>query len=113
MKAFQRDGSAAAGTSLGPVTLTANGHKAAFIDQFVSGLPAGFTGVLDISSSTPFAALTLRSLINARGDFLLTTLPIADGGGYATQFILLSPRGTSSTSLYFYDDTGAPLVLGR
>lgn len=95
----------------------------------MSGLPAGFTGVLAISSSTPFAALTLRSLTNARGDFLLTTLPIADanveapspiifpqivdGGGYATQFILLSPRGTSSTSLYYYDDTGAPLVLGR
>lgn len=128
LKAFQKDGRAA-GTSLGPVTLTANGHKAAFIDQFVSGLPAGFTGVPDISSSTPFAALTLRSLINARGDFLLTTLPIADanvdapssiifsqivdGGGYSTQFILLSPRGTSSPSLYFYDDTGAPLVLGR
>src|SRR5438874_11541867 len=30
---------------------------------------------LQISSSSPFVALTLRSLTNARGDFLLTTFP--------------------------------------
>jgi hypothetical protein len=129
LKAFQRNGSTPAGNSPAPVTLAANGHRAAFIEQFVPGLPPGFTGVLDISAATQFAALTLRSLVNARGDFLLTTFPIADanrdaaspvilpqvvdGAGYATQVIVLSPRGTASTSLYFYDDSGAPVVLAR
>ena len=129
LKAFQRNGSTAAGSGAATVVLPANGHKAAFIDQFVTGLPAGFTGVLDISSPAQFAALTLRSLVNTRGDFLLTTFPIADatqdasspiifpqvvdGSGYATQVILLSPRGSSNASLYFYDDTGTAVFLGR
>jgi hypothetical protein len=74
-----------------------------------------FTGVLEISSIRPFAAVTLRSLNNGRGDFLMTTFPvadgaraapspivfpqIADGGGYSTQFILLSATGAASFSI--------------
>jgi hypothetical protein len=71
----------------------------------------------------------MRSLSNERNDFLLTTFPIADadraasspivfpqiadGGGYVTQFILLSPGPASSTTLELYDETGAPLVVGK
>ena len=103
VNAYQKDGVTAAGTSHGPLSLSANGHTAAFADQFISGLPEGFTGMLDIRSPTPFAALTLRLLVNEREDFLMTTFPIADqtqpapspiifphvvdGGGYTTQFI--------------------------
>ncbi len=70
---------------------------------------------MELSSSTPFAALTLRSLVNARGEFLLTTLPvadynqaasgpivfpqIADGGGYRTELILVSAGGAASDHL--------------
>jgi hypothetical protein len=91
-------------------------------------LPTGFTGVLDISSTTPFAALTIRSLLNERHDFLMTTFPIAnanapapspivfpqvaDGGGYVTQFIFISPTAASSATLSFWDETGAPLAIG-
>jgi len=39
---------------------------AEFADQFVSELPAEFTAILDISSETPFAELTLQSLNNKR-----------------------------------------------
>jgi hypothetical protein len=107
--------------------LVGNGHDAQFADQLITGLPVGFTGVLDISSTTPFAALTIRSLINERGDFLITTFPIADanraapspivfpqiadGGGYVTQFILISTSESSSTTLSFYGDDGTPLTL--
>ncbi len=34
---------------------------------------------------------------------------IADGGGYVTEFILLSAGGTSSEMLNLYNDTGMPL----
>jgi hypothetical protein len=129
INAFQTDGSTASGTSQGPFPLSPNGYKAAFANQLISGLAEGFTGVLDISSTTPFAALTLRSLVNERGDFLMTTFPIADetqpaptpivfpqivdGGGYTTQFILISAGGAASTTLGYYDETGTPTDFGK
>jgi hypothetical protein len=38
---------------------------------------------------------------------------IADGGGYATQFILLSAGEASSTTIHYYDNHGTPLAVGR
>jgi Leucine-rich repeat (LRR) protein len=129
LNAFQMDGVTPIGTGQGPLPLTAYGHDAKFADQFITGLPTGFTGVLDISSTTPFAALTIRSLLNERHDFLMTTFPIADanaqapspivfpqvvdGGGYVTQFIFISPTAASTSILSFWDDTGAPLAIGQ
>ena len=115
--------------SNGPLTLAAHGHDAKFADQIIEGLPAGFTGILDISSTMPFAALTVRLLYNENNDYLMTTFPVADmnrtapspivfpqladGGGYATQFILLSTGGASTTTIHYYDNDGAPLAVGR
>ncbi len=130
IRAFQGDGITEIGTSKGPLPLPVKGHSAKFAGEFVTGLPAEFTGVLDIRSATPFAVLTMRSLTNERGDFLLTTFPIAnvnraapspvvfpqiaDGGGYITQFILLSPgAAASATTLKFYDQEGQPLAVGK
>jgi hypothetical protein len=129
IKAFQADGMTSAGTSNGPLSLAANGHDAQFADQLIAGLPTGFTGILDISSTMPFAALTVRSLINENNDFLITTFPvadmnqsapspivfpqIADGGGYVTQFILLSAGGASSATIGYYGNDGTPLAVGR
>ena len=129
INAFQEDGFTAIGTSKGPLQLAGNGHDAKFADQLISSLPAGFKGVLDISSNTPFAALTIRSLDNENHDFLMTTFPVADmtrpapfpivfphivdGGGYVTEFILLSPTSASSSTLNFLDDSGVPLKLGN
>jgi photosystem II stability/assembly factor-like uncharacterized protein len=123
IQAFQTDGTTPIGYSAG-LQLPAYGHTGKFATQFISGLPADFTGVLDISAAAPFVALTLRSLSNERGDFLLTTFPIADvtraapspvvfphianGGGYTTQIILISPGGAANTSLVLFDDSGAP-----
>jgi sugar lactone lactonase YvrE len=124
INAYQTDGATSIGTSQGPLQLAAGGHNAQFADQLISGLPAGFTGVLDISSTTPFAAVTVRSLTNERGDFLMTTFPvadlnqaapspivfpqIADGGGYITEFILISSGQAASTTLNYYDENGSP-----
>jgi sugar lactone lactonase YvrE len=127
--AFQSDGVTGIGTSQGPLLLSANGHGAHFVNEFITGLPAGFTGVLDISSPTPFAALTMRSLYNERNDFLVATFPIADmtreapapivfpqiadGGGLMTQFILIGAGGTGNTTLSFYAEDGTPLAVGK
>jgi hypothetical protein len=127
--AYQTDGVTAAGTSLGPLTLAAHGHDSKYADQLIAGLPAEFTGILDIHSTTPFAALTVRSLSNENNDYLLTTFPVADmnraapspivfpqmadGGGYITQFILLSAGGASSTTIGYFGNDGTPLAVGR
>jgi hypothetical protein len=128
--AYQMDGVTRAGTSQTPVVLDQMGHDARFAGQFVAGLPAGFTGILDISSPSPFVALTLRSLMNSRGDFLMTTFPIADviqpppfplifpqvadGAGYQTQIIMLSTSGSVSTVVVTCPgDNGSPIAVGR
>jgi hypothetical protein len=109
--------------------LPASGPDARFADCLIAGLPASFTGVLDISSTTPFAALTLRFLVNERGEFPMTIFPvadanrsavspivfphIADGGGYVTEFILISAGGAASTTLNLYDESGAAIEMRR
>jgi len=128
ISAFQTDGIVSVGTST-PLPIASNGHKAAFAGQLVSGLPANFTGVVEITSATPFAALTLRSLTNSRNDTLLTTFPvadetqsapspiifpqIADGAGFSTQFIFISAGSAASVNVTFDGDDGSPLTLGR
>lgn len=127
IKAYESDGSTLAGSAT--LEIMGNGHDAKFANEIIPTIPEGFTGVLDISSASPFVALTLRSLTNARGDFLLTTFPIADanqsapnplifpqiadGGGYQTQFILISTGSGASTTLSFFGDDGAPLAVGK
>jgi hypothetical protein len=127
IKAFQSDGTISVGTSAGQLGLVGRGHGAKFATEFVPGLPSGFTGVLDISSPTPFAAFTMRSLYNERNELLMTTFPVADaietprspltvpvrdGGGYVTQFILLSPSSASTSTLGLYSQAGAPMAVG-
>jgi len=130
-KAYQTDGVTPAGNGPGTLDLAPYGHDARFAGQLIAGLPDGFTGVLDLSSAAPFSALTLRSLMNGRGDFLIAVFPvadvnqpppaplifpqIADGGGYQTQIVLLDTSGAASavTVSYFGDDGSfIPVVQG-
>ncbi len=129
IKAYRTDGVTAAGTSQDSLQLPGNGHGAKFATELIAGLPAGFTGVLDITSATPFAALTLRSLNNERNDFLMTTFPIADvdrtapspvvfpqiadGDGFVTEFILLNTGAASEATLTFFDNEGRQLAVGK
>jgi hypothetical protein len=125
LKAYQTDGSTLAGS--GSLEIAAEGHVSKFVHELIPGLPAGFTGILDISAPSPFSALTLRSLTNLRGDFLLTLFPVADayetlakplvfpqivdGGGYSTQFVLLGTNGATSAGLAFYGEDGRSIVV--
>jgi hypothetical protein len=127
--AYQVDGVTPAGFAPSVIDLPALGHSAEFIWQIIGELPDDFVGVLDLSSPTPFSALTMRFLTNERGDFLLTTFPIADlnqspptplvfpqiadGGGYQTQFILLNPGAVSSSvTLRYLGNDGSPIAIG-
>jgi hypothetical protein len=72
----------------------------------------------------------MRSLYNERNDFLLTTFPIADanktapspiifpqiadGGGYATQFIFINTNNASLVAtLSYLDSEGSKLAIGQ
>ena len=125
LRTFQTDGTTVAGNGPATVNLPANAHEAKFVGELISGLPSGFVGVAEFTSTTPIVALTLRSLTNARNDFLLTTFPIADanqaaptpivfphiamGGGYVTEFIVISATGSGAVEVRFYGDDGAQI----
>jgi len=128
INAYQLDGKTPVGN---PTTLDLGGgqHTAKLSSELIPALASGFTGVMELSSAVPFAALTLRLLTNSRGDLLLTTFPvadqtrpapgpmifpqIADGGGYETELILLGPITASLSVISFFDDQGKPLPAGR
>jgi hypothetical protein len=111
------------------IALSGKGHYSAFAGQMVSGIKDGFAGVLDLEAPTPFVALTIRSLYNSRNDYLITAFPvadltqpapspivfpqIADGGGYTTQFILLSAGEEARATVNLVNEAGNSLAAIR
>jgi hypothetical protein len=118
----------------GQITVPARGQVALFLDQLpgLATLPTEFQGGLRISttSSGAISVVGLRGRYNERRDFLIATTPavnesaasteaetlfpyLAEGGGYATQFILSSPAvgRASSGWVRFYTPSGIPLNL--
>lgn len=128
LKVLQGDGTQVVGT--GTVDLSGNGHTARFVNELIAGLPEDFVGVLELTAPSPFVALTLRGLSNSRGEFLLTTFPvadfnqlsptpivfpqIADGGGYLTEIILLNTSGLPvNLKISFFGEDGLPLDVAK
>ena len=117
----------------GTLTVPANGQVQMFLNQIpgFANLPMPFKGVLRVSASSFVYVVGLRSRINERNEFLITTtspvnessIPatsdlmfphLADGGGYTTQFILFSRASTNQTLagiLQFSTQTGQLLNL--
>ncbi len=110
----------------------ANGHLASFVSDLFSDLPLGFTGQLVIVSPQPVVPVTLKLTTNSRGEFILTTLPLADTtrlpaanesvipqvgfgtAGYriATRLILISPNpALARGSAAFYGTGGGALQV--
>ena len=120
------------GTPVAPavnLTIPPSGQVASFLDELVT-LPANFSGVLRVTSTSAVAIVGLRARVNQRGDFMITTTPpsnefaaatsedvyfphIADSGGWATQFVLFSGTAgqTSAGTLSFLDQAGQVLDL--
>ena len=118
----------------GSVTLPGNGQTAKFLNQIqgLDSLTTPFEGVLRISTdaSSGISLVGLRSRVNERGDFLITTTTLVDestpdvtdelffphlvdGGGYTTQFIQLSGSTNQAMvgTLGFFSQSGAALDL--
>jgi 6-phosphogluconolactonase (cycloisomerase 2 family) len=121
-----------AGEASVPSTLSipANGQIARFLNEAPFNGSNPFLGSLSFSSNIPVTAIALRGYTNARGDFLITTLPVADlaapvpvgenivfphfaeGGGWTTQAVLVNPTDSTLTgSVQFLTKSGGPAAL--
>ncbi len=91
----------------GTVTIGANAQIASFLNQAPYFGGASLFGTFTFTASQPVAVIALRGLTNERGEFLITTLPVADlsisadtdpilfphfadGGGWTTQILLVN-----------------------
>jgi hypothetical protein len=108
----------------GSFLLPADNQIAAFSNQAPFNGPADFQGTLTFVSSVPVSAIALRGLTNERGEFLMSTLPVAelgvsqnsailpqfaDGGGWVTQVVLvnsLEVAETGTVQFYGQGDSG-------
>jgi hypothetical protein len=120
-------------TGIPPVTvmLPGTGQTAKFLSDIFPSLPNPFKGVVRITTtSLELSVVGLRTRINERADFLITTTPpanesapataakmffpqVVDGSGYTTQFILFSGTAGQATSgnLQLVMQDGSPLGL--
>ncbi len=114
----------------GSVTVNGNGHLAVFLNEIpgLHNVPRSFRGVLRVSSNTLIAAIGLRERYNERGDFVVSATPaiaentpattdqlvfphVVAGGGYTTEFILMSSGGASEGTVILTSQSGAELPL--
>lgn len=114
-----------------------NKHISVFPHELAPGfvLPAGFVdngeGTLELTSDQPLSGIAIRGTANQRGEVLVSTTPVgdlsqplpsgaqsfamvADVAGYQTTLILMNTSGgTESGTVFFYSNSGAPLMLKR
>src|SRR5262245_52983343 len=98
----------------GVIVIPPYGQISTFLDEDPFNSGSNVQGSFSFSSDVPISVIALRGLINERGDFLMSTLPVvdtslpssslsatlphfADGGGWVTHIVLLNP-GDSSIS---------------
>jgi hypothetical protein len=98
----------------GSRTIGPRAQVAEFLNEEPYSSGNGFLGTLSFSSTLPAGVIALRSLVNERSDFLITTLPVIDlsqavrtgtqvvphfavGDGWGTQIILVNPTDLAQT----------------
>ena len=111
----------------GTTTIGANQQIAKFLDTspFKTFSGPAFQGTFSFTSDIPVGVVAIRSLINERQDFLMSTLPVIDttvapntgtvvvphfseGGAWTTQILLMNPTSASLTgNVEFRNDSGA------
>lgn len=109
----------------GSTTISAYNQMARFLDQAPFSGGSSVSGTFSFTSSIPVAVIALRGFTNERGEFLITTLPLADlsatvstsayvfphfaeGGGWTTQIVLVNAGDSALTgSVQFRDAQGA------
>jgi hypothetical protein len=108
--------------------LAANSQTSKFVTQAPFNASSSFNGTMTWGSTLPVAMIALRGLINERGEFLITTLPVtslsasgsstaylphfADGGGWSTQVVLVNPSDFPTTGIVEFFSQGSGSVAG-
>jgi len=91
------------------------GQTARFIDELFT-LPSDFSGILRISSTSSVAVVGLRSRVNQRGDFMITTTPPTKEAGPAVSSDLYFPHldGSDgwSTQFVLFSGTAGQISAG-
>jgi hypothetical protein len=112
--AFHFTDGTGADTGSNSMQIPANGALGRFLNENPFFGPATFQGAFSFTASLPVSVITLRTLVNERGEFLVSTLPVvdttaptvtstvylsrfADGGGWATKVVLVNPTDTTLT----------------
>ena len=117
---FQITNSGGTVVKSGSFTLGANQQRAAFLDGDPFLGPKPIQGALSFNSNVPISVIALRTFVNERSDFLMTTLPVidtlqsvatgtlfiphfADGAGFTTHIFLVNPTDSILTgNVQFY-----------
>ncbi len=126
LTAYRQNGTIAATRT---VSLAPNEHLAQFLNEskLLPELPSGFDGAILLESTSPVYAITLRTLVNVSGAFLMTAMTVldldqpapattsyfpqlVDGGNFSTEFLLLNTSAATGR-LQFFDLQGLPLTL--
>jgi hypothetical protein len=108
------------------IAVTSNSHRAAFLDELLPQLPNAFEGTVMIESDSPIHVVTLQTVTNASGAFLMTGMPVidlsqplpstsyfpqvVDGGNYSNEFLLFNTN-PGTIRLQFFTPDGQPLAL--
>jgi hypothetical protein len=108
------------------LSLQPNQHLPRFLDELIPELPGDYEGTVTISANSPIHAMTLRTLVNRSGAFLMTAMPIidleapmsnigyfpqlVDGGNFSTEYLLLNADATNA-HLRFFGLDGQPLAV--
>jgi glucose/arabinose dehydrogenase len=107
----------------GSASIPAGAQIAAFLNESPFNLGASMVGTFTFETSALVSVAALRGFTNERGEFLMTTLPVADltaaisqpltfphfadGGGWRTQVVLVNPGGIAlSGSAEFRSSAG-------
>ncbi len=110
--------------------IVARGQLAIFATELFAGLPAGFTGLMEIRSNVAVFPVTLKLTLNSVGANILTTLPVADltrpptatllvfpqvgfGGGLETRLIFINTdtQAVARVRINFTASAGTPLQV--
>jgi hypothetical protein len=108
------------------ISLEPNQHVPRFLDELLPDLPGDYEGTVTVTASTPIHAVTLRTLVNRSGAFLMTAMPIinlgapvsgsgffpqlVDGGNFSTEYLLLNTDATTA-HLQFFSLDGQPMAV--
>jgi uncharacterized repeat protein (TIGR01451 family) len=112
----------------GETRIPANNQRSMFLNESPFNGGSSINGTFSFTSDVPVSVIALRGLTNARGEFLMTTLPVlniaapfagtvffphfADGGGWTSDIILVNPREVAiSGRLVFFGQFGAPVLI--